>query len=388
MDVKERLIIKDFNYFGGKHCETTAIKHILDYHGLNLSEEMLLGLGGGIGFIYWYMKMMPAPFVGTRNSKVGDFTLNICERIGAEAKIFQTSSAEKGYIELKKLLRKNEPAYIMVDMAYLPYFAMPEDAHFGGHAITVFGIDEFENKVYIADRCKKAITVTIDELKNARCSKFQPFPPKNKLLTIQYPSKIENLGKGITEAISGCYRNMLNPPIKNIGLSGIQKWANLVPNWPKQFNGMNLLRCLFNTFLYIEIGGTGGSAFRPMYSKFLKEASLILNKPDLNEAVGLFTQSAKLWTEIAESALPGSWPSLKKIKESMCEKNRLFEEYPEGAYEKMLMILKKENELFENALEDLKTKDIDTLLRNLRLKILECYKIEEMAFETLNKIIS
>lgn len=138
----------------------------------------------------------------------------------------------------------------------------------------------------------------------------------------------------------------------------------------------------------VEIGGTGGSAFRPMYSKFLKEASLILNKPDLDEAVGLFTQSAKLWTEIAESALPDSWPSLKKIKESMCEKNKLFEEYPEGAYEKMLMILKKENELFKNALEDLKTKDIDTLLRNLRLKILECYKIEEMAFETLNKIIS
>ncbi|MFH1288434.1 MAG: BtrH N-terminal domain-containing protein [bacterium] len=388
MNTKEKLIIKDFNYFGGKHCETAAIKHILDYRGLNLSEEMLLGLGGGIGFIYWYMKMMPAPFIGTRNSKVGDCTLNICKRIGAEAKIFQTSSTEKGHTELKKLLRQNEPAHIMADMAYFPYFAMPEGAHFGGHAVTVFGIDETENKVYIADRCKKAVTVTIDELKKARGSKFQPFAPKNKLLKIKYPSKIKNLEKGITGAINDCCKNMLNPPIKNIGFSGIQKWANLVPNWPKQFKGMNLLVCLFNTFMYIEIGGTGGSGFRPMYSKFLKEASVILNKPGLNEPADMFIQSAKLWTEIAESALPDSWPSLKRIKESMYEKNRLFEEYPEGAYKKMLVMLKEENELLENALEDVKTKDINALLQNLRLKILECYKIEEKTFEMLNKIIS
>ena len=56
---KEKLIIQDFNQFGGRHCQTAALRNILVYHGLQLSEEMLLGLGGGLGFIYWYMKLMP-----------------------------------------------------------------------------------------------------------------------------------------------------------------------------------------------------------------------------------------------------------------------------------------------------------------------------------------
>ena len=31
-----------------------------------------------------------------------------------------------------------------------------------------------------------------------------------------------------------------------------------VSQWPGQFKGLNLFDCLFNTFIYIEIGGTGG----------------------------------------------------------------------------------------------------------------------------------
>ena len=67
--MKEKLMIAGFNQFGGKHCWTTALKSLFDHHGLHLSEEMLFGLGGGIGFIYWYMKMMPAPFIGGRHGK-------------------------------------------------------------------------------------------------------------------------------------------------------------------------------------------------------------------------------------------------------------------------------------------------------------------------------
>jgi len=53
----ERLMLEGFKQFVGKHCETTALKRVLDYHGIYLSEEMLLGLGGGIGFIYWYLRL-------------------------------------------------------------------------------------------------------------------------------------------------------------------------------------------------------------------------------------------------------------------------------------------------------------------------------------------
>jgi hypothetical protein len=189
---------------------------------------MLLGLGGGIGFIYWYMKLMLAPFVGTRYGKDIDFSTGICRRIGAKATVTETSSSKKAYEELKELLRLSEPAICWVDMAYLPYLLIPEIAHFGGHVIVVFGFDEEQDRVYILDRGKKPVVATISNLQKARGSKFPPYPPKNRLLKIEFPSRIPNLENGIKEGISDCCTSMLNPPIKNIGLAGIQKWANII----------------------------------------------------------------------------------------------------------------------------------------------------------------
>lgn len=382
----EKIILKDFNYFGGKHCQTTALKSILEYHGLHLSEEMLFGLGGGVGFIYWYMKKMPVPFIGTRNSKVDEFVIKICKRIGAEATLWKTNSTKKSYEEIKKILRSGDPVYVFVDMAYLPHMALPSEAHFGGHAVVVFGIDEQENKVYIADRGKNAVFVSIGDFQKARSSKFPPFPAKNKLFKIKCPPIIPDLKEGIKEGIKECCDVMINPPIKNFGFSGLQKWAELVPKWNKQFKGANLLGCLLNTFIYIEIGGTGGNAFRPMYAKFLRESAEILKKPELNDVAKMFEKSALIWSEIASAALPDKIQELKKIRELLFQKNKIFEEQEPDAIEKMKKINIEINGLAKKAVDYLQQKNkSSSLLANLQQKILDCYEIEKQAFLLLSK---
>jgi len=383
----EKLIIEDFQQFGGKHCQTTALKSLLDYHGLHLSEEMLFGLGGGVGFIYWYMKNMPSPFIGTRGGKVEEFLLNCCKRIGAEASIFQTASAQKGHEELLRLLSQGEPAYVFVDMPYLSYLALPEVAHFGGHAVVVYGLDEKKNKVYISDRGNGPVSASIEELKKARSSAHPPFPAKNKLLRIKYPARIANLEKGIREAIQDCLANMINPPIRNIGLAGIKKWADTVPKWPSQFKGVNLLGALFNVYIYIEVGGTGGSAFRTMYAQFFRESSSILNKPALREVAEMFENSGRVWREIAAAALPDSWAALKGIRELSFEKNRIFEEQEPGALEKMKKINAELDDLAKKAIGDLEKKDTGPLVDDLRQKILEGYEIESEAFQELESVM-
>jgi hypothetical protein len=274
-------------------------------------------------------------------------------------------------------------------MAYFPYLALPENSHFGAHTIAVFGIDEMNNKVYIADRGKKALTVTIEELEEARNSKFPPYPPKNKLLKIQYPIEAKGLEKGIIEAIKDSCDTMLRPPIKNIGLSGMQKWAELVIEWPKQFQGMSLLGCLFNTFVYIEIGGTGGSAFRPMYAQFLKESMEVINKPALLEAAELFEASGELWSRIAQAALPDSWSPLKHIRELMIENNRIFEEQELSALEKMKKIGMELNETMGFASQELSSKkrEVMELLKDLQERIQKCSEKEHEAFKVLEKVM-
>ena len=338
-----KLMVQGFKEFVGKHCETSALKRVLERHGLSLSEEMLLGLSGGIGFIYWYMKLMPSPFVGGRYGKGTDFPKNICKRIGADMTVFETSSPKKGYEELKAILRSAEPAVVYGDIAYLPYFAVPEIAHFGGHVFVVFGLD------------------------------------------IEYPSEIANLEAGIKESIWECCQNMLNPPIKNIGLDGIEKWSKIVTKWPEQFEGVNLFGCLMNGFMYIEISGTGGSAFRSMYAQFLEEASSIINKPALKEVAEMMGQSAEAWSEIASGFLPDSWPALKRTRELIVQKNKLFEDQGPGALEAMRKINGELDELMGKAVEDLQKPPI--FLGDVQQSILKCYEIEKKALNTLSSVI-
>jgi hypothetical protein len=384
--MSRKLIVKGLEPFIGKHCETTALKRALDYHGLSLSEEMLLGLGGGIGFIYWYMKMMPAPFVGSRSGKGTDFVTNLCRRIGARVTVMETSSAKKGYAELKALLSVGEPVVVYGDMAYLPYFALPEVAHFGGHVFVVFGLDEEADKVHIYDRSKKPVTVTIDDLARARGSKFPPFPPKHRLLRLGYPTRLENLEAGIKESIRECCQGMLKPPITNLGLKGMENWSKLLINWPKQFTGLNLLGALMNGFIYIETGGTGGSAFRPMYAKFLKEASKVINQPALNEVAELMRQSAAVWSQIASGLMPDSWPSLKRMRELMVEKNRLFEENGPDALAAMKKINEDLDSLMGQAVKDLGETPPE-FLSQVQQSIIECLNIERKAFQALSSLL-
>lgn len=382
----ETVMLQGLKPFIGKHCETSALKRVLDYHGLSFSEEMLLGLGGGIGFIYWYMKQMPSPFVGCRNGKVPDFLITACKRIGAEISIFETTSAQKGDVELRGLLKSGEPAVVYGDMAYLPYLAFPEVAHFGGHTFVVFGVDEIKDTVYIYDRAKNPVTVSTSDLAKARGSKFPPFPPQHRLLKITYPPQRSNLEESIRVSIEDCCQNMLHPPISNIGLAGMEKWAKIVVKWPVQFQGINLLGALINGFIYIEIGGTGGSAFRPMYARFLEEASSIINKPSLKDVAKMLLASAKIWSEIAAGLLPDTCPNLKAMRELMFEKNRLFEEQAPKALEEMIKINTQIDKLMVESVADLDK--APSFLTDVHRSIKQCYEIECHAFHKLNSIIT
>ena len=387
--IPERIVIEGLPQFIGKHCETSALKKVLDYHGLSLSEEMLFGLGGGVGFIYWYMKLMLSPFIGTRYGKVADFLTGICQRIGAEATVVETSSSTKAHDELKALLYSGEPAICWVDMPYLPYLYIPEVAHFGGHAVVVFGLDEEQDKVNILDRGRMPVTVSISDLQKARGSKFPPYPPKNRVLKIRLPPRIPNLEGRIKEGIRDCCKNMLNPPIKNIGLEGMQKWANIIAEWPRQFKGLYLNGCLFGTFINIETGGTGGSAFRPMYAEFLEEASQIISEPDLRDVSEMFRESGKMWSEIAIGVLPDSRPALKRTRELLLEKNRIFEEQP-ADFLKLMKKINDELEFLTTRIDDEVGVDLQKapqFLVDVRQSILKCYGLEKTAFQALDNII-
>ena len=101
------------------------------------------------------------------------------------------------------------------------------------------GVDEETGRAFIADRGNCSIELDLETLKKARGSKLRPYAPKNRIADILLPDRLdeEQLALGIMESIGVTYENMVHPPIKNLGLKGIDKWAKLVLKWPDQFPG-------------------------------------------------------------------------------------------------------------------------------------------------------
>jgi len=264
---------------------------------------MIFGLGSGLGFVYWHGKKMVLvsayPFVGGR---ARDTHKNLCSNLGVSVKVNRTSSKTRAYDSLKDLISRNIPVMILVDMPYLKYLRMPEQAHFGAHAVVVAGLDEDKGMVYIADTMFKGLqTATLRELEEARSSTFKPFPPQNRWFTFKFPEKLTPIEEAIRNAIARTVTSMLYPPIKNLGVKGIYHFASEIVKWPEMLPPGNELFRQFYEVMYVmmEEDGTGGGLFRYLYSRFLKEAGELLGKKELEELGQRYHEIGQRWTAIA-----------------------------------------------------------------------------------------
>jgi hypothetical protein len=319
---------KGFRSLLTHHCVTGSMLHIYDFHHHDISEEMLLGIGSGLSFIYWHMKGMAPMFGGRGNvGRPGEEGLEITagRRTGVRVEKHQTSSTRKAEETLLELLEAAQPVMMNVDMGFLPYFDLPEEYHFGGHMIVVCGYDPANEEVLIADRDKDLHVVPWEDLVKARGSKFKPFPPQNMWFRFDFSQKRQPQTEDLRVAIQDVCTYMLEGPISNIGVRGIRKAARRVPQWPKTMDAEELRWACFNGFIFIDAeGGTGGGLFRYMYSRFLEESAKIMDNPQLAEIVKELKVVGDKWQEVADlfrlgSEMEDPTPILKRTPRTLME---------------------------------------------------------------------
>ncbi len=325
------LSVPGYRHHPGLHCETCAARNVFAHAGLDLSEEMLFGLGEGLGFIYWAMKCMPYPVIGYRNGTVADLLEKACPRLGIGCRAVETKSEKKAYGNLRALLAAGRPACIFLDMGFLPYLRLPEQVHFGGHAVTVFEIDEDAGTVRLSDVLDRPQSATLDDLRRARGSIYRPFPPKNRLMEFTFPDALPDLGPLALDAIRANAEFVGHPPIANIGIKGVGKFAVELRKWPAAMGPEQLLGALVNAFTYIEISGTGGSGFRPMYARFLREAQELTGERRLGEAAELYDRAGEAISALGVALLPDELPSLAAMRRLLVEKDRLLKHGDDAA---------------------------------------------------------
>ncbi|MCK5233408.1 MAG: BtrH N-terminal domain-containing protein [Candidatus Aenigmarchaeota archaeon] len=286
-------IIKNFEQFDGQHCETTATGSLLNQLGIKLSEPMLFGLGEGLGFIFWNMKIMDFPFIGGR-IKPDVVTQNIARNLNLKLTVKETSSIKKAWDDVKDSIDKEVAVGLKLDCYYLEYFTTK--IHFAGHYVAMYGYDnEF---AYLVDTMQQGgkTKTSLKSLELARNEKG-PMSSGNLMYAIQKTEKNYNLKESILAAIKNNANDYLNPPIKNIGYKGVLKTSVEIKKW---FNTSKDIEKEFTTTaMLMEKAGTGGALFRNLYRDFLKESYDLLQIDQLNQANKMFSDIAAEWTKVA-----------------------------------------------------------------------------------------
>jgi hypothetical protein len=285
--------IKNFKPFVGEHCETTATGSLLKSIGIELSEPMLFGLGEGLGYIFWNMKMMDIPFIGGR-IKPDILTENICKNLNLQLETRETSSTKKAWQNVKDKIDNNIPVGLKLDSYYLEYFT--NKIHFAGHYIAMYGYDDAYAYVVDTQQQGGLLKTTLENLKLARNEKG-PMSSRNLSYTIRRGDKGYDLNKAIKTAITNNAKDYLNPPIKNIGYKGILKTSTEIKKWFK--SSKSIERDFKTTAMLMEKAGTGGAIFRNFYRDFLKESYDILQTKDIFKAYEEFVDIANMWIEVS-----------------------------------------------------------------------------------------
>ena len=293
-----------FEHFPTHHCVTGSLRHIYAFNAYPISEDMLLGLGAGIGFVYWHQKTT-LPFLGGRANierpGVEGLEKTIGRRTGVQVQTYRTSSPARAEKRLLELLGDDQPVLLILDMGYLPYFDFGgETFHFGYHVVVACGYDSASQEVLLADRDQPLHVVPMAAIRQARGSTYKPFPPQHGWHEFDFSQKQPFEPAALCQAIHEAAHGMLEPPITNLGVKGIRKAAQRIPEWPSVLAEKALRDACINTAIMIDArGGTGGGLFRYMYARFLLEAAEHTGLDELEKAAGQMQAAGDCWQEVS-----------------------------------------------------------------------------------------
>lgn len=316
-----RGLFEGYSCVGGVCRDTGAMRNVLAQAGVvaphtgeALSEAMLYGLCGGVGFLYAvfeYKGMPPMLSVLTRYDSMSDtFVVGGIERLGAPMTVHQTGSAAKARRTLDETLAAGTPSLCTVDCAALR--GDPADSRLIGCAPAVVGVAGVDgDSILLDDGAVEPLRLSADQFATARGAYKKG---KHRLITINRdaasPSR-EELGARVVDAARATALRYTHAPYKgfasNMGLAGIAKWRRLLTDtkqpksWPNLFaGGARACMALRRAFEGIEHEFTPPAGGRPMYADFLSEAAELTGDSAFRRASDAYRCTGKGWRAVSD----------------------------------------------------------------------------------------
>ncbi len=249
----------------GRHCASSAIRDLLAFHGVSLSEAMCFGLGAGLGITYLELPDAPVPFMVHVRSL--GFEERVFRSIGVPFAWATFDTPDLATAALHDALDAGRPALLLTDIFHLPYFG--SRTHFPGHAIVAWARSPETNTILVTDTERPdPVDVAGESMSQARFSNQLPFIHHGNMFA---PHAI--LADPTTEQIANAIRYnaaSLVAAVPNSGIPALRTWVNDLPRWEQTGDWRWTTRFAYQV---IEKRGTGGGGFRRMYAEFLEEAA-------------------------------------------------------------------------------------------------------------------
>ncbi|MEU8841096.1 BtrH N-terminal domain-containing protein [Streptomyces roseus] len=291
------LVYEDFGT--GRHREASLIRHAL---GSAHDEELIAGLAGGIGFMYFvfeYAGRLPIPTI-VAQAHPEPWVQVALRRL--HIPYDATRAAKPRWGRVRAALDGGQPAFCVVDRSSLPWHEADADAEMTGtdpYTVVIAGYDG--DDLLIEDGAAAPYRIDREEFGAAWTAHRNG---RHQLVVPTGPAEGEPDVEG---AVAATVTRLTGPVLGNqfdvnFGFSGMEKLAAQLRDrttetgWERRFAGPEAFRAgTARLYACLEEEWTAPGATRPLYADFLDLAG----RP---EAASLLRDSAGHWSRLADLA--------------------------------------------------------------------------------------
>lgn len=301
----------------GRHCASTGLANLANFHGLPWTEALCFGLGGGLGL--WYLALpglRPSRLVHGRSL---DFERRFFEAIGAEFRWVEGLAPQAAEDELKRAIVEGRLPLLLTDIYHLPYL---DDVHFPGHVICAWAYDDDAETFLVSDMHRAELqAIPYAAMAKARVCRSPPLVHDGNFYAPSSLPKLDaaQLAPLVVAAIVENAARLLADGPNFRGIQALDSWLADLDAWPKLEDWR---RCARFAYEVIERRGTGGGAFRGIYAEFLDEAAGLSAEvaaldlaPAMRALAAAWTQLAQALRELSEASDP--LPGLERVRDRL-----------------------------------------------------------------------
>lgn len=346
-------VFQGYSQFGGRQADTGVLKNVFAYSGIEnpitqeaFTESMILGLCGGLGFMYAvfeYEGWPPMLTITLRSRTMSNlFIERVFKRAGVEAEFHETGSEGKAQKALDQALEEQQAPICVVDLACLSYYGFPSFmAGASPHNVAVVGFDD--THYWLDDRAVSPSKIERGAFVKARARYRKG---KNRLITVK-PGSVD-LQQSLREALEETVLAMRDGDVGvpksfrvNCGLSGLRKFSKLLTDirdkksWAKVFSeGSRAYAGLWRVYECVQHEYTSLAAGRLCYADFLDQAAAFTGLA-LKPAADHVRESAKHWQALVDIIEGCDDESVQRAIEISHQRARLLDQQGSGSEAEM-----------------------------------------------------